>query len=129
MAAIVQASNPRLWLEAQLKPVLPKTWKLIPYEREMDSLSAVTVMFSMKSISRFPQAPKTHRLVEYVLKVIEPRIDPDKVNDLLDKELADLLDAIDEIQNLTWETAERGLANDRANHAFEITLTFPYQKD
>jgi hypothetical protein len=118
----------RNWVIEQLTPLLPKSWKLIPYSTNLDRLSQPVVMLQLQSLSRTPSAPNSGHTVEFTLTVIEPNTDPAQREDLLDDKLDDLVYAIETIPNVTWTKAERAMFAD-SYLAFDITLEIVTKKD
>lgn len=114
----------------QLKPLLPAKWKLIPYNTNLDELSQTVVMISIQSIERAPAAPQSHRLYSATLTILTPlSIGTERADDGIDDDLIDLLNAVDELPNVKWTKAERGLGNNSNNLGFDITLEVTYRKD
>ena len=119
--------NMRTAVTGYLKPLLPTSWRIVPYVTNLDSISQPVAMLKLQSVEKHPQAPKTERIVTYVLTVIEPKTAPGPADDALDTNLIRLLDAIDDVPGLIWSKAERVIAQD-SNPAFDITLTFHHTK-
>lgn len=113
----------------ELKPLLPATWKWVPYQTNLDAIAQTTVMLILDEVTRFPQAPQGSRLVSYVVEVIEPKIDPVSRDFSLFESLIDLLNGIDSIADLTWTSAKRGAVNNGANLGYDIEMTIRIDKD
>jgi hypothetical protein len=118
----------RKWVEDQLTPHLPDTWRFIRYDTNVDRISQTIVMLKLQSIARTPSAPNSGHTVEFVLTVVEPRIDPKLREDDLDEKLIEIVYAIDTVPNIRWTNAQRVLFND-TNLAFDITLEVVTSKD
>lgn len=113
----------------RLKPLLPRKWKLLPYGTNLDTLSVTVVMLTIQSITRTPAAPQSHRTYAATLSIFQPSTDPERLNDPLDDDLIDLLNAIDELEDVKWTKAERVLGNNDSNYGFDITIEVVYGKD
>lgn len=117
-------------LIAQLKPLLPKKWKLIPFTTNLDDLSTTVVMVSIQSIERSAQAPQSHRTYSSTLTILTPfAVGTERADDSIDDDVIDLLDAIDKLDAIKWTKAERGLGNNSNNLGFDITLEVLYRKE
>jgi hypothetical protein len=122
-------ANVRTAVIDMLKPLLPKTWKLVPFETNLDELSPKTpvVVLKLQSIERHPSAPQGVRLVTYVLTIVEPKIEPGPADDALDDDLIRLLQAIDLLPGIQAGKATRVVSGDHP--AYDIDLTFSTLKE
>lgn len=102
----------RGWLDENLKPLLPATWKLIPYQRMPQTISAPTVLFKQLSFTNLPEAPAAALEVAIVITVADPHLDQDRAEDALDDEVLELVFALDSLPNLSWSTAQKVLVNE-----------------
>lgn len=109
-------------LMADLKPTLPRRWKIIPYGTKIDELTAkqVVAMIILESVQRAPEAPQGALLVTFSLIVIDPATGPATREDALDDDLTEMLWAIDEVETLSWTSAQRTIFQNRV--AYDITL-------
>lgn len=121
--------NVRNDLIGKIKPLLPKAWRLIPYGTNLDTLDTTCVMVTIQSIERHPAAPMSHRLYSATFTILQPLTAPGRADDALDDDVIDLLNAIDQLKNVKWTKAERGLGNNGNNLGFDITIEVPYGKD
>jgi len=124
--------NLREFVTDKLQPLLPPSWRLIPFTRKLDVIVQPVVMLNLQTVTRLQSAPQSHRLVSYTLTIIEPKADPKLSADSLDDELIDLLNAIDELENFSWKTATRvvfGEAPEPVLQAYDIALEVPIQKE
>lgn len=121
--------NIREFVVSTLKPLLPSDWRWYAYGTNLDTLSTPVAMLRLRSIERNPANPQGSRIAEFTLTIIEPKVDPATREDALDEKLIDLLDAIDEIPQLAWSTAEQGLADAGSHLGFDITLKLPFSKE
>lgn len=121
---MTDTSTVRRDVVALLKPLLPRTWKLVPYGTNLDALgTAPVVMLLLDSIVRSPTAPMSQRLVRFNLQVIEPKVDPATREDALDDKLLILLEKIDLLPvPIRFLEAKRGMTPDQTNVAYDISL-------
>lgn len=118
----------RAQLAAHLRPLLPKAWKIIPYQDSLDTLSTVVVMLSQKTIEHSPALPNGAHLVTFTVTVIDPSQDPKVSEDRLDDEVHALLYALDQLPALAWDRAEKVQFSD-THTAWDISLTVTTTKD
>lgn len=79
-------------LEAGLKPYLPDTWRVTPYERDIDRPDRPTLMLRQK---RYRYEQTIGRLVAvFKLTIISPHEDDFKAEDALDTDVGEVLDTI-----------------------------------
>lgn len=126
--------NIRHALIAALKPLLPSSWRLVKNMPGLDTLDRVTVTLRIDKIERAPELSKRHRWYTCTLRVTDPSQDIDNVDDALDDDIVDLLNAIDDIipgdgPVIAWTTAERGVVEGSTYFAFDITIRMLYQKE
>lgn len=123
-----ELANLRADVTAQIKALAPKRWVFIPYQKAVEPIKVPTVMLSLQNYKRHPQAGfnPNMRQVTYELLLMEPTQDPGKSDDALDDELIDLLAAIDQIEGIDWDTAQRGLDPSAQYPAYIITITFDH---
>ncbi|MFP7760908.1 hypothetical protein [Marisediminicola sp. LYQ85] len=111
-------------LAALLTPLLPKTWKVITTETNVDKLDRTLLRLRQTTIARHPAAPLSKHLVTFEVRVTVPGVDAAKAEDRLDAELAILLFAINSLGgSIAWDTATKGLDPDTQGLAYELTLT------
>lgn len=119
----------RHYLIDQLKPLLPRAWKLYPYSTTPDAFTKPIVTLTLDSITKDPAAPNSHRIAAFVVGVLEPKVDAATREDSLDDSLIDLLTAIETIPSVIWQKAERVVAPNQTNVGYDITINFHYQKE
>lgn len=110
-----------------VKPLLPKSWKLMPTGLN-DAPQQMTVELFLQKIERLPDSPQGYRLATYTLNIIAPGPSDDAIDDAV----IDLVNAIDDVPNLQWEGAERGLwpVNGPTTYpCYTLTLTYPFIKE
>lgn len=120
--------SPRDYLEAQLKPLLPRTWKIVPVQRNLDALSRVTVMLKQQKISKEPSAPLSHHLLDFIVTVICPNTDVATAEVKLDDQVDDLIFAIDATKNVRWTDATKVVFGNAEYPAYDITVQVLSQK-
>lgn len=108
-------------LAAALKPLLPKRWKLIPYQDSLDEISQTTVMFKLMKMENLKQAPLSHYSFTFLLTVIEPGSDMQKVETALDDHVEDLWQLLD--MGLSWTAPQEAtkVFYGSSNLAYDIT--------
>ena len=95
-------------------PLLPSTWKVVPYSTNLDVLDTVVVMFKQTSVERLMNGAGRVRnsyLHSITCTVIDPHQDLKRSQDALDDELMQVLIALDGYDNLWWEDANSGNYN------------------
>jgi hypothetical protein len=127
--------NVRKLITDTLKPLLPRTWRVLDRQPNLDTLSKPTVTIRIERIERAKEAPKVGRWYHGVLRITSPVQDIDRVDDALDDNIIDLLNAIDDLPatdtapQLVWTTAERGVVEGSTNFAFDISFAMFYRKE
>lgn len=114
------ATSPRKLLSDALTPHLGGV-KIVPNSRNIDALDKPIVQISLMEFSRLPQAPIGKHLVTFTVTVVTPLTTPVKAEDDLDKLVGDLIDAIDQIEWLDWESARKVIYSDR-HLAYDVTV-------
>lgn len=111
----------RTQLETELKKVIPRAWKLVPYQDNLDRLDRVTLVLKQNTIAKAAQAPQGAYLISYVLTLVTPEIGAQKAETALDDSVAELLTALDSITWLNWSLATKVQFSD-SNMAYDITV-------
>ncbi|OII04312.1 hypothetical protein [Curtobacterium sp. MCBA15_008] len=110
-----------------IKPVLPQSWRLVPYLTSLDAISQTTVMLHATGVERFPSAPAKTYLITFEATVIDPSKDPARVWDALDDEVLEAIAALDSIDSLDWTGAEPVAISNL--FGWTITFTVPYEHE
>lgn len=118
---------PRKALAALLRPKLPRAWKIIPYQTNIDTPDRVVVMLKLESIVRTPAAPLGAHDVKFVVTIVSPLTDVEKAEDALDAQVDALLHKLDEL-GIAWTIAEKVKFDDQ-HLAFDISLTLTSTKE
>jgi hypothetical protein len=120
------AEAPRHALQKALKPLCPRRWKFIPYQRNLDTLSTTVVMLKQNDFEALPAAPHSTLLVGFTVTIVTPLTDPEKAEDALDDDVVALLHAMD-AAGFAWTKATKVLFDD-AHLAYDIDLTITTEK-
>ena len=111
----------RDYVTAQLLPLLPKRWRLVHTDRNLDTLDRVTVILKLQEVTRTPATPQAGLTTTWTATIITPKqmLEPAELE--LDDAILDLILALDRIDQLRWTTATRVLYGD-IYQAFDITF-------
>lgn len=115
-------------LEAQLKPLLPRTWRIVPYQRNLDTIAHTTVMFKQTAIDKLPQAPQGVLIVDLTLTIISHFTDTVKAEDDLDDAVLELCLAMDANPHVIYGRADKVMFDD-THLAYDITIQTTARKD
>lgn len=102
----------RDFLTAELVPLLPRSWKWSPNERNLDRLARTTVIWRQRRLLRLEQAPIGSLRVEGILTIVAATQDIAKAEDRLDDELLELCTALDGLVQLGWTDATKVVVDD-----------------
>ena len=72
MGRVRQPPTVRTQLMATLVPLLPRTWRVVPVERNIDPPDRVTIVLKQGEIERAPTAPLGKYAISYVVTVVSP---------------------------------------------------------
>lgn len=129
MAVHTTDNSPRAQLIRQLKPSLPKSWRLIKFEDNLDEIDRITVMVRIQSVSRMPEAPQGFYLTTAVLELLTPQTDLSLAEDSLDVALFDLLDILNTIKPNLWVSTQKVLDAGTKRLAYDVTIHHVTTKD
>jgi hypothetical protein len=110
----------RSYVVKAIKPLLPRAWRFIEQQTNLDVIDRVTVILILQDISPAPAAPRGALLARYTLTLIEPKTDPGRAETALDDSILELVQALAGVSNLVWISATRALFGE--NQAYDITL-------
>jgi hypothetical protein len=96
----------RTELAALLKTALP-TFRVVGYPTSPDAITRPTVLLWQTKVVRLPAAPEGAWLVDLDLWVVVGTEDPATCDDDLDTALELVVEAIDPMPAIIWDTAER----------------------
>lgn len=122
------ATHPRKQLAEELTAALPDTWRVIPEQRSVDPQNRNVVIVKQQTLTKNPAAPNASRIIRFTLTLVSRYVDIEKAEDDLDITLPILLAAIDGIQNLRWEEAEK-VAIDDTRLGYDVTVYAPTNKE
>lgn len=107
-----------------LRAALPPTWKVYGYGPMLDNPQHVTLICRQKRVEPTKGAPRRYRDAGFTIALVEPGIDPLKVEDALDNDVETLLDALEALPfpGLQFESAERVLFDNRF-HGYDVAVT------
>jgi hypothetical protein len=114
-------------LAAQLKTRLPKGWVIVPFSRNLDTVSKTTVMLHATEI-RPSVAAQGLLEVDFIVTVVSPLTDVTSAADELDDQVLDLiLDLQTDAPGLVFHNATPTLVQDYL--AWDLNTTIHARKD
>lgn len=116
-------SRPRDEVVAALAAHAPASVRILPYARNIDPQSTTVALVRADRVNPHPAAPQSWRVYEFAVIVVPAKTSAGNADDELDDALEDVLHAIDQADDLTWESAERGNYQDSGYPAYEIHMT------
>jgi hypothetical protein len=120
-----KAKTTREQLAAELKPLLPRTWKIIPYARNLDDANQTRVMLHATDIHPAPAMGALE--TDYTITVISPKADPTGAQTDLDDDVLNVLHALDGITWLMFRNASPTVVQDYLS--WDINITVITRKD
>ncbi|GAB3118409.1 hypothetical protein [Glaciibacter psychrotolerans] len=117
---------PRKDLAALLKPLLPRTWKIVEHQTTTDVLTVTKVTLKQLRIVRTPAAPQGAHDIEFIVTITSALTDPARAEDELDDQVNMLIHALDRA-GIPWSSAAKVLDGDSL--AYDITLTLTSTPD
>lgn len=114
-----------------LTGILPTTYTVEPYARNVGNIADVTVMLRLDELHQSKYAGG-HWDVDAALLIVGPDPTPGAGDDSLEAALEDVLFALDSADNLLWSTAKRavyGQAPSPEFPAFEISIQITTTKE
>lgn len=115
-------SSLREWIVNEVKPLLPRSWNLVPYLGDIDAPSVPTVAVKLQSLSPLSEAPKGTVAVQYTFTVVQPHTDATTADRALDDDLLLFIAAINNNPSLSWSSAD-AVAFDDVHLAYDVTVT------
>jgi len=113
---------PRDALAAALKPLLPRTWKIVPAVTPTDVLSTTVVVLKQLAITPLPVAPRDCHGIEFVVTIWSPLADPINAERDLDDSVNALIHAID-AAGIGWDRATKVQDDNRLGYDIPITIS------
>ena len=93
---------------------------VIPFQDAMDVPDRLTVMFKQLSLTPLPSAPRAAYVVNYVLTVVSPALDPAVAEAELDEFVPSMLGDLDSLDWFAWSEATKVLSGGASNLAYDI---------
>ncbi|NQX34051.1 hypothetical protein [Herbiconiux sp. VKM Ac-2851] len=110
-----------------LKPMLPEKFRYVTSERNIDTLSAPTVIVTLQNIEPAPNIQAGSNLLTFRVTIAVPTSNFDKAEESLEDAVLGLLAAFDDLPAFLWSGANKVRYEDSL--AFDITLTVTSRKD
>lgn len=112
---------PRIELQAALKPLLPRTWKIVPNARSVDSVPTTVVQIRLLEVTKLPQAPVALHQHTFRLTISAPQEKQQAAEDRLDDDLIVFLNALDEAR-IRWDTATKVEVGEMRRLGYDINV-------
>lgn len=113
----------RAWFSAQIKPLLPTTWRYIPNQDTPATITVPTLVYKLLEIEPLPAAPLGALRHRIVLTLLSPHEDDVKAEDALDNDVIDLITALDPHSAIAWESARKIRDPKSSRLGWDITVT------
>lgn len=114
--------TPRLELAATLRPLLPKTWNIVPNARSIDNVPTTVVQIRLLEVTKLRQAPGSRHELSYRITISAPGESNQSVENRLDDDLITFLTALDTARIL-WSTATKVEVGEMKRLGYDITIT------
>lgn len=114
-------------LAEHLKPLLPASWVIKPYSKELERIDKTVVMLHATEIRPAVAAPGSGLEVDYSISVTTPLMDSDAATAALDDDVTDLSLALWSTPWLMYRNANPSLVSNR--YAWDINITVITRKD
>lgn len=99
---------------------VPDNWVIVPSPVQLDGINKPTLQFFASDIARLPSAPVGTYAVTYTANLFSPNVT--NVDDSLDEMLNTFMEAIWDLDFLTFESAARTVINDNNLHTWAVTF-------
>jgi hypothetical protein len=106
-----------------LKPMLPGTYRFVASERNVDTLSAPTVIVRLRSIEPAPNISAGSNLLNFLVTIAVPTSDLDKTEEALEDAVFGLLAALDDLPAFLWSGAEKRTYDQSLSWDINVTVT------
>ncbi len=124
---------PRKVLAEALKPLLPKRprrWHVEPSSRPVDVVGVPVIQIKQQGLNRDTIAPVSVWDCRLVLTLWAPQSTTEAAEDALDDDyLPALLKALETIDGVLWETADKVRSEDESRLGYDIRITIPLVKE
>ena len=114
--------TPREHLRTQLGPLLPADWRLIPYQRQPQTIDTTTVIVKHTGFAPLAQAPIGSLANELTITVVAPHKDTEQAEDALDVAVLELCAQLDALDTVQWTTARKVTAGEFLGWDIETTI-------
>lgn len=116
-------------LAAYLEGRLPKTWRIIPEQRNYDPANKTTVIVKQETVARAAAAPIGVRVVTFTLTLVSRfTAELEVIEDDLDARLPELLTILDTTRGLRWTTAQKVAVTDK-HFGYDISVEVDLKKE
>ena len=106
------AAGIRAWLAAQLQPLLPEEWVIVPGIAAAKTLLVPAVYFEYSAIEKADNWPPGHVRAVFDLVVVDPHTDLILGENAVDELVVELLVAIDQHEQVNWSSARKQAIGD-----------------
>jgi hypothetical protein len=113
---------PRLVVQNEIKPFLPRGWLIKPTSAKADNVSAVVVQFQQVRIERLPQAPRGKLAIEFLMTIKSGKEQNQAAENELDTAIIDLLYALSKA-GIIWRDCDKRLYDNETRLGYQLTLT------
>jgi hypothetical protein len=118
---------PVVALGAALKPLLPSTWLLVTSEKNLETMSKITVVLHQQRIAPLPAAPMGAHTVSIVAQIISPLDDRERAERQLDDPINAFVHVLDE-NGFAWTSAEK-VSTEDGHLAYDVTIDVTSTKE
>lgn len=107
-------------LTTALRPLIPRAWKIVPAQRNTDTINAVTVVLKQTTVTPHP-AQQVYYLTRMIVTLIDPHTDIAAAEDALDANLERLITSLHQIPIVRFNSATKVNYND-TNLAYDVEI-------
>jgi len=109
-------------LAAELKPLLPKRWRLVDTERSIDKIDRFTVVIRQRKVEPAPNLQGS-LLTTLVVTLIGPTTLAGDYEDALDLAVAKLILIVSQkLPSLAWDAATKKVWRENPAYDFDVTV-------
>lgn len=109
-------------LAAELKPLLPKRWRLVDTERSIDKIDRFTVVIRQRKVEPAPNLQGS-LLTTLVVTLIGPTTLAGDYEDELDLAVAQLILIVSQkLPSLVWDAATKKVWRENPAYDFDVTV-------
>lgn len=96
-------------VEAWIKPLLPESWKLIPFAETVTTAAAPTVYLAFTRIESEVDGPlpRGEAAARFDLVITDPLTDTEKAEDAVDAHVTRLIGLLEHTDDVGWSSAEK----------------------